>query len=112
MWPERLIFLKGALGSSSKIWHLHSGTIYGLEDLHKGGKRVETKSQKVLGVNSYVRWSYTSKSVGWAFYSFAPPNLISNRLMLNLNSFQEKKLSTLQKPELRHLKILRNKKYL
>ena len=39
-----------------------TGTKYKLEILHQGGKRVKTKSQKVLGINSYVRRSCRRKT--------------------------------------------------
>ena len=41
---------------------LGTGTRYSLEILHQGGKRVKTKSQKVLGANSYVCRSYKGKT--------------------------------------------------
>ena len=47
IWPQKPIFLKGAHGSSSIIG---TSTRYGLEILHKCGKGVETKSQKVFFV--------------------------------------------------------------
>ena len=37
-------------------------TLYGLEILHQCGKRVKTKSHKVLGANSYVCRSYSGKT--------------------------------------------------
>ena len=46
----------------------------GFEILHKCGKRFETKSEKVLGVNSNVSGSYRGKpgrgGGGGAFYTF------------------------------------------
>ena len=44
---KKQIFLMDALASNSIIG---TGTRYGLEILHKCGKRVETKSQNVLGL--------------------------------------------------------------
>ena len=43
--------------------------MYGHKILRKYGKRVETKSQKVLGAKSYICTSYTGKTGrGGAFY--------------------------------------------
>ena len=53
--PEKPPFLRGGLASSSIFG---TGTRYKLEILHQCGKRVETKSQKVLGANSCVRRRY------------------------------------------------------
>ena len=39
-----------------------TGTRYVLGILHQCGKKVKTKSQKVLGANSYVCRSYTGKT--------------------------------------------------
>ena len=39
-----------------------TGTRYKLEILHESVKRVKTKSQKVLGANSYVCRSYREKT--------------------------------------------------
>ena len=52
-------FLRGDLGSSSIIW---TGTRYKLEILHQSVENVKTKSQKVLGPNSYVCRSYRGKT--------------------------------------------------
>ena len=57
--PQQPIFLRGALGSSSIIG---TGTRYDLEILHKCGKKVETKSQKILGSNPYIYRSYSRKT--------------------------------------------------
>ena len=43
--------------------------MYGLEVLHKCGKMVKTKSQKVLGTNSYVCRSYRRKT-GRGLFAF------------------------------------------
>ena len=51
-------FLRGALGSSTR---------YGLEILHQSGKRVKTKSQKVMGAYSYVVEVTGEKMVGGRF---------------------------------------------
>ena len=56
---KKLIFLKGAFGSSSIIWDWHQ---HGLEVLHQYGKRIKTKSQKDFGVNSYVCKIYRGKN--------------------------------------------------
>ena len=42
-----------------------TGTRYKLEISHQCGNWVKTKSQKVLGVNSYVCRSYRGKTGGW-----------------------------------------------
>ena len=47
--PEKQLFLRGHLGSSQLFG---TGTRYDLKVLRQCGKRVKTKSQKVLGVNS------------------------------------------------------------
>ena len=44
-----------------KIGCCRSGTKYGPQILCKFGKMVETKSQKVVGANSYVYRSYREK---------------------------------------------------
>ena len=51
--------MKGNLGSSS---YLGTGTRYGLAVLHQYGKKVKTKSQKVLGANSNISRSYRGKA--------------------------------------------------
>ena len=50
------------VGSSFEVQQFETSTRYDLEILHKCGKGVETKSQKVLGANSYVCRSYMGKS--------------------------------------------------
>ena len=49
-----------------------TGTTYGLEILHQSGKRVKTKSKKVLGATSFVCRSYRGKTGSGAF---CPPIL-------------------------------------
>ena len=49
-----------------------TGTRYGLNVLRHCGKRVKIKSQKVLGVNSYVCRSYRGKTGRGAFYHPSP----------------------------------------
>ena len=49
--PEKIIFLRGTLGSSSATW---SGTRYGFLVLRQCGKKVAIENQKVLRANSYV----------------------------------------------------------
>ena len=41
-----------------QVQQFETGTRYGLKILHQCGKRVKTKSQKVLGANCYVFRSY------------------------------------------------------
>ena len=50
----------GNLVNSQYILHTIVG--YGLEILHECGKRVITKSQKVLGANPYICRSYRGKT--------------------------------------------------
>ena len=47
-------------------------TRFGLAVLHQCGKRVETKSQKVFGANSYIGRSYSGKLVGDPFCPLLP----------------------------------------
>ena len=56
---RKTTFFRGGLGSSSIVF---TGTRYKLETLHQCGKRVKTKSQNVLGDNSYVCRSYRGKT--------------------------------------------------
>ena len=53
-----------------------------VEILHQCGKKVKTKSQKVLGANSYVFRSYRGetdrwKVGGWAFCPPSPPPILN-----------------------------------
>ena len=57
-----------------------TGTRYELEILHECGKKVKTKSQKVLGANSYVGEVTEKKLVGGG--DFLPP--ILNRVKENV----------------------------
>ena len=52
--------MRDALGSSSIIqnWYI----VYGLEILHKCGKKFETISQKMLGSDPYICRSYSGKT--------------------------------------------------
>ena len=59
IWPEKPIFLRGSLGSSSKFGN---GTRNGIENLRRCCKSVETKSQRILGINSYVCINYRWKA--------------------------------------------------
>ena len=57
---------------------------YGLETLHQCGKRVKTKSQKVLRANSYVCRSYRGKTgSGGGVLLASPPSPILNRVNSN-----------------------------
>ena len=49
--PEKIIFLRGTLSSSSTTW---SGTRYGFLVLRQCGKKVPIENQNVLRANSYV----------------------------------------------------------
>ena len=55
---------------------LGTGTKYKLEVLHQCGKKVKTKSQKVLGANSYVCESYRGKTGRGGGGLFGPPSRI------------------------------------
>ena len=58
-----------------QVQELGTGINYKLEALHQCGKKVKTKSQKVLGANSYVCGSYRGKtSTGGGL--FGPPSRI------------------------------------
>ena len=54
---RKTAFLRSGLGSSSIIWDW-----YELEILDQYGKRVKTKSQKVLGADSHICGSYRGKT--------------------------------------------------
>ena len=60
-----------------QVQQLGTGTRYKVEILHHCGKRVRTKSQKVLGTNSYICRSYRGKTGRGPFY---PPPPILNRV--------------------------------
>ena len=45
-----------------QVQQFGTGTMYELEILHQCGKRFKTKSQKVLGANSYVCRIYRGKT--------------------------------------------------
>ena len=53
-----------------------TGTRYSLEILHQCGKRVNTKSQKVLGANSYICKSYRGKTGTRGAFCHFPPSWI------------------------------------
>ena len=55
--------------------------MYGLDILHQRDKRVKTKSQRVLGANSYVCRSYRGKPGRGGL--FAPPPIL-NRVKITL----------------------------
>ena len=48
-----------------QVQQFETGTRYGLKILHQCGKRVKTKSQKVLGTNSNVSKSYRGETGRW-----------------------------------------------
>ena len=56
-----------------KFNNLELAPSYGLEILHPCGKRVKTKSEKVLGANSYISISYRGKQVGGDFLAPSHP---------------------------------------
>ena len=69
--------------------------MYGLEILHQCGKRAKTKSQKVLGANSYDCRSYRGKSGRGGLFAPHPfPSWIGlseiNRLSKQINSLLSK----------------------
>ena len=72
------------------------GTMYGFEILHQCGKRFETKSQKVMGTNSYLSRHVTQ--CGCVLY------------VKNQSFCSEKKLNLIQMPFSRSEKILLQKK--
>ena len=55
-----------------QVQSIKTGTCYGLEILHKCGKRIETTGQTVYGAISYVCRSFRGKLVGWS--SSPPPH--------------------------------------
>ena len=65
--------MRGGLGSSSIIG---TGTRYDLKCLHQYGKRVKTKSQRVLGANSYVCRNCWEKTGRRLFYSL--PHILNS----------------------------------
>ena len=68
---------------------LETGTRYGLEILHKCGKMVKTRIQKVSGASSYVCRSYRGKTrkAGGTFY---PPPMLNR---VNIEEVSWKKWS-------------------
>ena len=61
-----------------------TGTKFSFDVLHQCGKRVKTKSQKVLEANLYVCRSYRGKTGKWAFLpTLHPPRSILNRVKRN-----------------------------
>ena len=59
---------------------------YGFQILHQRWKRVKTKSQKVLGANSYVCRSYKGKTGRGPFY---PPSWMELRCTDSSQMFQK-----------------------
>ena len=74
IWPQKLLFLRGGLGSSSIIWDSH-WTL----DLHQCDKKIKNKSHRVFGTNSYVCRSYRGKN-GRGEGLFGPFPSILNRV--------------------------------
>ena len=70
VWPKKPLFWGVALVS---VQLFRTSTRYDLEILHQCGKRVKTKGQKVLGVNSIVCKSYKGKN--WLGSLFAYLNI-------------------------------------
>ena len=65
-----------------------------MEILHQCGKKVKTKSQKVLGANSYVGWSYRRKTGKGTFLPLhhSPPSPhILNRVKGTTKSLTQEK---------------------
>ena len=52
-------------------------TRYGFEILHQRGKRVKTKSHKVLEANWYVSGSYRGKAGRGGLFGGAPPPILN-----------------------------------
>ena len=63
-----------------QVQQFGTGIRYGLEILHQFNKRVKTKSQKVLGANSYV-WrncrGKTGRGLFFAPHTPIPPNILN-----------------------------------
>ena len=76
IWPQEPLFLRSDLGSSSIFI---TGVRHDLEILYHCGKRVKTKSQNFLGVNSFVCRSYREKLAGGLFV----PTPILNRVIID-----------------------------
>ena len=70
IWPQNPFFLRGLFLVQGQLFE--TGTRYGLKVLRQCGKRVKNKSQKVLGVNSYVCRSYRGKTGGGLFAALPP----------------------------------------
>ena len=69
-------FLRSGLRLKLIIW---ACTRCAIEILHQCGKRVKTKSQSILGANSYVCRSYREKLVvGVFFRPLPPPSVLSS----------------------------------
>ena len=84
---RKTAFLRGGLGSrliTLNVWPLRMTLRYDLEILQECGKRPKTKSQDVLGANSYVCRSYREKTGRGVFCSTPPP--ILNRVTSNKSS--------------------------
>ena len=62
------------------------GTRYELEILDQYGKKVKTKSQKILGDNSYVCRSYRGKTGRGAFLAPCPPilNMVKENVHIHI----------------------------
>ena len=72
-------FLRGSLG---QVRQFGNDTMYGLDILHQCGKRVKTKSQKVLGLICTFLEFIGEKLVGF----FLPPTILNrvNALLVSL----------------------------
>ena len=67
-----------------EVQQFGTGTRYGIEILHQCEKKVKTKSQKVLGANSYVCRSYYKEKSGSYFKTLVILN-VSSIIPLFLN---------------------------
>ena len=77
IWPEKQLFLRGAIGLSSIIW-------VGFKNLHKCSKNVYTKSHNVFGLIPTFVEVTGEKLVGRAFF-YSVLNRVKKHLNLNLN---------------------------
>ena len=70
IWPEKLLFLRGGLGSSSIIWDRHKVQTW---KVHQSGKRAKTRNGKVLWDNSNVCRNYREKTGRGGLFAPSPP---------------------------------------
>ena len=81
IWPEKPLFWVVVLVQGQLF---QTGTRNGLKALCQCSKRIETKSQKALGVNIYFWRSYRGKTARWGLFANSPPILNTFNLKLKV----------------------------